>query len=67
MFGHRGRRLSLDVGQVIVELAQVVVVLLVVQGWEDAAAGELWQILETQKSGNVRQFHKRITLLHFTT
>lgn len=28
----------------IVEFAQVVVVLLIVQHWEDVAAGQLWQI-----------------------
>lgn len=37
---------GLDVGEVIVELAQVVVVSLVVHCWEDAAAGQLWQILD---------------------
>ncbi len=36
----------------IVELAQVVVVLLVVHSWEDAAAGQLWQILD---GDNIKQ------------
>lgn len=40
----------LDVRQVIVELAQVVVVLLIVQSWKDAAAGQLWQILQSEKT-----------------
>lgn len=34
-----------DVREVIVELAQAVVVFLIVQRREDAAAGQLWQIL----------------------
>lgn len=33
----------------IVELAQVVVIFLIVQSWKDAAASQLWQILEEKK------------------
>lgn len=36
---------GLDVREVIVEFAQVVVVPLIVQSWKEAAAGQLWQIL----------------------
>lgn len=36
---------GLDVREVVVELAQVVVVPLSVHSWKDAAAGQLWQIL----------------------
>lgn len=43
---HFGSGLScLDVWEVVVELAQVVV-FLIVQSGKDAAAGQLWQILE---------------------
>ena len=42
-----GRRCS-DVREVVVEPAQVVVVLLVVQSWKDAAASQLRQILENR-------------------
>lgn len=34
----------------IVELAQVVVVPLIVHSWKDAAAGQLWQILDGGKN-----------------
>lgn len=40
--------MALNVGQVVVELAQVVVPL-VVHHWEDGAAGQLWQILQGGK------------------
>lgn len=40
--------MTLNVGQVVVELAQVVVPL-VVHHWEDGAAGQLWQILQGGK------------------
>lgn len=40
---------GLDVGQVVVELAQVVVVPFIVQNWKNAAAGQLRQILDGDK------------------
>lgn len=39
----------LDVGQVVVELAQVVVVLPVVHGRKDTASCQLWQILSKKE------------------
>lgn len=43
-FSSRG----LDVGEVVVELAEVVVPL-TVHSWKDAAAGQLWQILDGER------------------
>ena len=45
---------GLDVGEVVVEPAQVVVVLLVVQSREDAAAGQLRQILEEREQTYIK-------------
>lgn len=38
----------------IVELAQVVEVFLIVQSWKDAAARQLWQILESEDMSDLR-------------
>lgn len=40
----------------VVELAQVVVVPFIVQNWKDAAAGQLWQILDGDKISFRGQF-----------
>lgn len=51
--------MGLDVWQVIVEPAQVVVVLLIVQSWKDAAARQLWQILPSERKEQ-RSFRKKL-------
>lgn len=58
------REASSDVRQVIVELAQVVVVSLIVHSWKDAAAGQLRQILERKFQG---QFESSEVFLHACT
>lgn len=49
----RSKLFGLNVREVVVEFPQVGIVLLVVQSWEDTAAGELRQILERGKETRV--------------
>lgn len=57
------QQVTLNVGQVVVELAQVVVPL-VVHHREDGAAGQLWQILqgEKKKCYNQNKTYKKIKI-----
>lgn len=61
--------MTLNVGQVVVELAQVVVPL-VVHHWENGAAGQLWQILQGGKKNviiiikNTKMLGENVTVNH---